>query len=251
MHNYYIENIAVHIPQSVLEMERIFDDMIFDNSMKHQISFINPEIFIQTCKDQTLRDYFQDCDYNFVDGVGLLLAINHSIDEADFQGKDRYPGTDFFSYLPKDKIIRVFLFGAEEANNIEACNRIGRQYPNIEICGRINGYTEMTDEEIVETINDSNADIVIVCLGCPRQELWIKKNAEMISAKIIFGNGGAIDFWSGAVKRAPYFFMKYNMEWFYRLLQDFNWKRIRRQLKLIPFFVKIMTKKIAIREAYL
>lgn len=250
MHHYYIEGIKVHIPQSIAEIERVFDDMLYSSDIKHCISFINPEILLWTCKDQILRDYFQECEYNFVDGVGLLLAINHGIEGADFQGKDRYPGTDFFSYLPNDKTIRVFLFGAEEENNLEACNRIGRQYGNIEICGHIDGYTKMADEEIVKTINDTNADIVIVCLGCPRQELWIRKNAEAISAKIIFGNGGAIDFWSGTVKRAPRFFIKYNIEWFYRLLQDFHWKRIRRQLRLIPFFVRIITKKIDVRGAY-
>ena len=95
-------------------------------------------------------------------------------------------------------------------------------------------------------INNSVPDIVIVCLGCPNQEMWICRNISKINAKIIIGNGGAIDFWSGNVKRAPSFFIKNGFEWIYRLFQDFSIKRIKRQLKLLKFVWNVKTKKYTV-----
>ena len=128
-----------------------------------------------------------------------------------------------------------FFYGGKLENVIKAKELIESKYENISIVDYFDGYTEITDAELIEKINSSNPDILIVCLGCPKQELWIQQNYEKINAKIIFGNGGSIDFWSGSVKRAPDFFIKHGLEFIYRLFQNFTFKRIKRQLKLFKF----------------
>ena len=126
--------------------------------------------------------------------------------------------------------------------------QIEKKYKNIIICGHINGYTDLTDDEIVDEINNACPEITIVCLGCPKQEKWIEKNKEKINTKIIFGNGGAIDFWSGNIKRAPVFFINHKIEWLFRLFQDFNWKRIKRQLKIFQFLWEMKNHRYKIEK---
>ena len=237
LHFYSINAMPVAIPESFDAMQTLFR-MMLENSAKHIISFVNPEIFLTAETNPFMLWYLQQTDYNFVDGNGLLLAIN-KMQGTHFSANDRYTGTDFFTYLPADRTTRIFLYGASEENNMNAAEKIHADFPNVEICGRVNGYEQKSDDEIISLINESNADILIVCLGCPRQECWILKNKDRLNAKIIFGNGGAIDFWSGSVKRAPEFMIRHRLEWLYRLGQDFSFKRIRRQMRLVPFAMRI------------
>ena len=242
MNVFSFDEINIHVPNNREEIYSTFVE-IFDGSEKNMISFINPEIVIEAEKNIELKKYLQRTKYNFVDGIGLLETFNFYFQQHNFTTCDRYPGTDFFDYLPKNRKMRVFFLGAHEQNCRKAKTRIMDQYKNIDIVGFIDGYTHVEEDFVVETINHANADIVIVCLGCPRQELWIENHIDKINTKLIFGNGGAIDFWSGSKKRAPSFFINNKIEWMYRLSQDFSLKRIRRQLRLIPFAIKTFLKK--------
>ncbi len=233
MYKYKINKIEIAFPDNKTEMVKVFDKLLNEN--KNIISFINPEIFMQQEKDQQLHKYFNKCRYNFVDGIGLLYAINAKC-KTKFDTVYRYPGTDFFEYLPKDRKLKIFFYGSKLENVIKAKSLIEEKYNNISIVDYFDGYTKITDDELIGKINLSCPDILIVCLGCPKQEFWIQNNFEKINAKIIFGNGGAIDFWSGAVKRAPDFFINHGLEFLYRLFQNFTLKRIKRQLKLFKFF---------------
>lgn len=241
MNNYLLNDIPVSIPETFDEIKLLFDDILSSNKKKY-ISFLNPEIFIYQEYNIFLKNYLKNSNYNFVDGIGLLFLINHST-KSKYKWDNRYPGTDFLNYLPEHKEIRLFLFGARKNKLISALDNIKLKYKNILIVGIMDGYSDIPDEDLVEKINISQPDIVIVCLGCPKQELWIHNNFDKINTKLIFGNGGSIDFWSGHIKRAPDFMIKHGIEWFYRLLQDFNLKRIKRQIRLIPFSINILMGK--------
>lgn len=246
MNTYKINGIRMDIPDSMDEMHEIMKSLVEENS--NYISFINPEIFIQAEKNAFLKRYLDESKYNFVDGSGLLLAINRMFKSEKYTAKDRYTGTDFFSYLDEDRRWKIFLYGASNVNNEKAKQVITKKYANVEVVGNIDGYSSLTDNAIVNMINACSPDIVIVCLGFPKQEMWIKKHRGEINAKLIFGNGGSIDFWSENVKRAPQYMIEHNAEWMYRLFQDFNIKRIKRQLRLIPFAIKSYTKKWDIKK---
>lgn len=242
-----VDEINIHIPNSKMEIKDKFNQML-SSKKQHIISFINPEIIMQTNINLELKEYLLNTEYNFVDGIGLLVAINRYYKKFSFSVKDRYPGTDFCEYLPSHDEVRIFLYGAVEKNCIDASKNITKKYEKIKIAGYFDGYTKIEKERLIDKINQSKPDILIVCLGCPRQEQWIKNNKDKIDAKIILGNGGAIDFWSGNVKRAPSFFISHKIEWFYRLLQDFSIERIKRQLKLVSFVLNILFKRIDIQN---
>ena len=246
MNNYIFEEIPISFTEDRNDIINIFSHLLESNE-QNIISFINPEIFLEQENKSDLHEYFLSTKYNFVDGVNLIYAIN-TIHKTDFGIKQRLPGTDFFDYLPTDRKIKVFFYGAKKENCYLAKENIESKYKNVSIVDFIDGYSRLSDEEIITRINQADVDIVIVCLGCPKQEYWIKKNIDKINTKIIFGNGGSIDFWSGKTKRAPQFMINMGLEWLFRFFASFSWKRVKRQARLREFLIKYKTRKYQINK---
>ena len=83
---------------------------------------------------------------------------------------------------------------------------------------------------MVKTIQESAADVVFVCLGAPKQELWMVRNGPAAGARLMVGLGGSLDVFAGVVERAPEGFQKLGLEWLYRLMKEP--KRFGRMAKL-------------------
>ena len=114
-----------------------------------------------------------------------------------------------------------------------------KDYPGLNIVGVRNGYfTDDEEEEIINEINASGADILFVCLGAPRQEKWIHKNKDKLKVRVAMGVGGSIDVFAGTVQRAPDFFCKTGLEWFYRLMKE-PW-RAKRMMDLPRFAMTVV-----------
>ena len=91
-------------------------------------------------------------------------------------------------------------------------------------------------------INESEADIVFVCLGAPKQEKWIHDNKEKLEGKVLMGLGGSLDVFAGEAKRAPDIFIKLNIEWLYRLIKQPS--RFIRMLALPRFLIRVILERI-------
>ena len=76
------------------------------------------------------------------------------------------------------------------------------------------------DAPVVEAIQESGADCVFVCLGAPKQELWMARNGPATGAHLLCGLGGSLDVFAGTVERAPKFWSDHGLEWFYRLCKE-------------------------------
>lgn len=105
---------------------------------------------------------------------------------------------------------------------------------------KLNKIIDSTDlgdwAEAVDKINEFKADVVMVCLGCPLQEYFIMNYGDKIKSRLIFGNGGAVDFLAGNVRRSPSWIQTIGFEWLWRLGQNLTIKRFKRQLH-IPLFM--------------
>ncbi|MBI2032425.1 MAG: WecB/TagA/CpsF family glycosyltransferase [Candidatus Levybacteria bacterium] len=87
-----------------------------------------------------------------------------------------------------------------------------------------------------------SCDILFVALGSPKQEIWIAENLAKIDVKVAIGVGGAFDFISGEVRRAPVWIRKIGLEWLFRLMiQPWRWKR---QLSLISFVILVIKERL-------
>jgi N-acetylglucosaminyldiphosphoundecaprenol N-acetyl-beta-D-mannosaminyltransferase len=115
-------------------------------------------------------------------------------------------------------------------------------YPNVQIVGSHNGFFEMKDTSIPDDINACDPDLVLVALGCPRQENWISMYIDHFQKGVFIGVGGSFDSLAGNVQRAPEMWQKMNLEWFYRLLKQPS--RWRRMLALPHFVMKVVGQKV-------
>ena len=120
-----------------------------------------------------------------------------------------------------------------------ARNLVGK-YPGLVIAGTHEGYFK-EDAPVVEEIRLSGADVVFVCLGAPKQELWMKKHGPETGAHLLCGLGGSLDVFAGVVERAPKFWSDHGLEWFYRLCKEP--RRIGRMMKLPLFLVHVKQEK--------
>jgi len=223
-----------------LTMDQIVSKTIKATKKKSQtiLAFSNPEFVIDAQKNKFLRTYLNNVDYNLADGVGVILA-------SKLLGKplkERITGTDFTPAIVKTGI-KIFLLGGKDGVAEQAKEKLEEKFENANIVGTQHGYSKDRNR-VLKKINKSGAKILMVCLGCPKQEDWIMRSKEDLNTKVIFGNGGALDFWSGDVKRAPKWMIKLGLEWLYRLTQDFNTTRIKRQLKLFKFGWLVIKKKM-------
>lgn len=246
MKQYCFEGIPLTVPESLAEMRELFSRLLAERQ-RTVISFINPEIFLAQQTDSALHDYFAHTQYNFIDGIGLLRAINRALG-THYGTESRFPGTDFFDYLPDDRICRIYLYGSKIENLESAKIRLEETHPNIRIIEWTFGYTKFDGDFLVQKINAARPDILIVCKGCPLQERWIAENKSKLNVPLVFGNGGAVDFWSGAAKRAPAFVIRHGFEWLWRLFASFSLKRLKRQLCLVRFAVNARCGKYDVKE---
>ena len=123
-----------------------------------------------------------------------------------------------------ENALSVFLLGAKSGVADSAAERMRAKYPRLNICGVHHGYFEKYGEEndaVIDAINKSGAQILFVCFGAPLQEKWICENKDRLdSVKLHMGLGGALDVWSGEIKRAPRFFQRAGLEWLWRILKE-------------------------------
>lgn len=207
------------------------------------ICFANPEFLVESLENKQLKQYLSSSDLNLADGIGVLWAAKRNGSPLP----ERLTGTDFvhmICQLSAERQYRLFFLGATSETVKAAKANMESLYPSCKIVGVRDGFFEdQESSKIVEQINHSNADIVMVCLGNPKQEAWIERNRNQLTAKLVFGNGGALDFAAGNVKRAPSWMQNLGLEWLFRLAQDFSIRRIKRQLKLVKFVRLVLSQR--------
>lgn len=151
------------------------------------------------------------------DGIGMDLA-SHILYGHRFP--DNLNGTDFtpalLTALPSTT--RVFCFGSRPEVVDAAAKSLADRY-SITICGRSEGY-DFNSRVLINDINASNPDILLVALGNPQQEQWISENAGSVAAPLILGVGALFDFVSGRVPRAPKWVRRVRCEWLFRLMLE-------------------------------
>lgn len=188
----------------------------------------NPEMILLSRKNLSFARALNEADLVLPDGIGDLYA-------ARILGtplKERVCGSDLYPYLLSHLAERggsVFLYGARPGVAEQAAANLTATYPGLKIVGTEHGYIE-DDEPLLARICEARPDLLLVCLGAPRQELWMHEHAGMEEIGLMVGLGGCLDLMAGRVKRAPKQWQKWGLEWLYRLCQEPS--RITRMIKL-------------------
>jgi N-acetylglucosaminyldiphosphoundecaprenol N-acetyl-beta-D-mannosaminyltransferase len=194
---------------------------------------INAEKIMMYNRSENIKNIIDNSILPIPDGSGSIIGLKllHKISSI----KLNLPKVIY--EIANEQKYRLFIFGASEEVNSLASNNLKKKYENINIVGSRNGYN-IDQNEIYSLIKDSNPQIVLIALGSPKQEVLAKELLITFPDILFIGCGGALDIISGKVKRAPLFFQKNHLEWFYRLLT--NPLRIKRQKVLPIFFFKLI-----------
>ncbi len=206
----------------------------------HQIATVNPEFVVLAQKNKAFRDVLNAAALNVPDGVGLMWAARRLGQPL----QERVTGqelVDRIAALSAACRWRIFMLGAREGVAEKARAALERRHMGLVITGCYAGSPSRAEEDdLVTRINASEADILFVAYGHPKQELWIARNAARLSVALAMGVGGTFDTLAGRVPRAPMWMRRAGLEWMYRLLREP--RRLKRQLA-IPYFMWLVVTR--------
>ena len=201
---------------------------------------VNPEKVMRARQDPALLGQLMRAGLLIPDGIGVVVAARGK----QLERVDRVAGSDLMPLLcglAVRKGYKVFLFGASSEANESVVRTLGERFPGLSIAGAQHGFVEEADmPALIRRINESQAEILFVALGSPKQELWIDRWLADLTVKVVQGVGGTFDVLAGRVKRAPSVWRKIHLEWLYRLLCEP--RRIRRQAALPRFAAQIIDR---------
>lgn len=242
----FIEIAGIRVDDISMEqaVDKIYE--FISSNENHSIFTPNAEIMMDGIANKNMKDILNSADILVADGAGVVLA-------SRILGKkvtEKVSGVDLVKKLLKassQRPIKFYLFGgkpgvAETANAHIICD-----YPGAEIVGSRNGYfTQEEEASIIDDINNSGAEVLVVCLGAPKQEQWIHINKSKLKVKACLGVGGTLDVLAGNVKLAPDFFRNHGLEWLYRLYKE-PW-RFKRMLRLPKFILYVIALRLGLKK---
>lgn len=200
----------------------------------------NPEIIMLTKEDATYRKAVLQADYVLPDGIGVMIGAKILGDPLP----EKIPGYELVHdllQLSSNEGFSVYFYGAKKGIAQQAADNAKALYQGLDVAGIMDGY-HYHGEEAADWIQQSNPNIIFVAMGAPRQEQWIAEYKARFPNSVLIGVGGSFDVLSGAVKRAPKFWTKRNLEWFYRLVTQPT--RAKRMLKIPLFLLAVLKEKL-------
>ncbi len=186
-----------------------FDNLTIDEAIEKIQGFVvlpYSEFIVRAQKDEEFRNILNQANFCLCEGRGLWLM-------AKLLGKKLEQNINGVELI-KNLKGKIFLFGGTREVVEKAKEKLGKM-----VIGAENGYQD--SDKVIEKINQVKPNILLVGLGSPKQEKWIYENLKkMPSVELAIGVGGAFDFISGRIKRAPKFLQKIGLEWLWRLILE-------------------------------
>ena len=216
------------------------EDIVESDSKSFWVA-INPIKIYHAWHDSELKNLLLQTDIGICDGVGISMASKI----LNGQSIQRCTGCDLFFHLlslTSRKGWGVYLLGASPESNATARLELQKAYPDLQIVGWQDGYFK-DSRAVVRQINRSKAKLLFVAMGSPKQEYWISRHRRAIEANFCMGVGGSFDVAAGRLTRAPRMFRMTGTEFLYRLCSEPR-KRWRIQKVLIPYFLRVIEKKL-------
>lgn len=212
----------------------------------------NSEIVENCIEDKDFSKIISSAQVILPDGIGVVKASKILGEPL----KEKVPGVEvgeeLISKLGDKKVF--FLGGKKDSSKSTSVAEAAKKALDAEYCcnivGTMHGYFDKDgdeNDEVIDMINSSGAEVLYVCLGSPAQEKWIYSNKDkMPHVKLFLALGGSFDVYAGETKRAPKIFIDLGLEWFWRLLREPS--RVGRMMKLPKFYFGTLVYKIKRRK---
>lgn len=222
--------------------------LIFEWAMSKASKFVcvaNTHMLIEAYKHPEFSSVLKNADIVTPDGMPLVWMLRL----MGARTQNRAAGMDILLSVCKLAPLRdisVFFLGSETKILEQMRKKLESEFPTLRIAGMeplpFRPLTRAEDEAIIAKINDSKAAIVLVALGCPKQEYWMYQHKDKIQA-VMIGLGGAFPVYAGIQKRAPCWVRNLGSEWLYRLIQE-PLRLWQRYISTIPIFVWLALKQL-------
>ena len=199
----------------------------------------NPEIVMVCRENAAAKAAVDGAALTIADGIGVIYGAK--ILKTPL--KQKLPGIDFTTGLMERMAGEgksVFLFGGKPGVAEKAQETLEARYPGLRFAGVHDGYFD-DDGPICEQIAAAAPDLLLVCLGAPKQEIWMHERGSALPVGLMIGAGGSLDVFAGTAERAPEKWQKAGLEWLYRLLKEP--KRIGRMMKLPKFLLCVIFRR--------
>lgn len=193
------------------------------------ITVNNVHTIVEAAKDRNYKKILEESFLSLPDG--RPLSIYQKIKKTN---ASRIMGPTLFEKTlqwSRAAGFSHFFFGSDQNTLDQIVSEINQKYTGVKIAGTLAPpFTEFLKSEnniFLKKINESQADIIWVGLGAPKQEKWIYENYTKLNKGLMIGVGAGFDYFVGKLKHAPGWMKNFSLEWFYRMLQDPRrlWKR--------------------------
>ncbi len=235
--------------------------MIFNKILKNQESVINlvnkslhqkSNICLTYFNQHCFNIYFSDKSYRnlidshflcYLDGIGTYLALKL----FGYKNVRKFNASDLNEIILSELInkrIKIFIIGGRFSENL--IDEISKEN-GLLICGYQNGYfNETKTSELTDNINASGAQVIMIGMGVPQQEILASKISDCVDVNLVLCVGNFLEFYFGTKKRIPEKFRNIGLEWIYRLLREPGrlWKRY---IIGIPIFILRIIKLYLLR----
>jgi N-acetylglucosaminyldiphosphoundecaprenol N-acetyl-beta-D-mannosaminyltransferase len=216
-------------------LERIAQ--LVDEGGHHQVATVNPEFVMRARSDHEFARVLESADLCLADGSGVVWAARR-------QGcaiREPVAGTDLIlplAALCARRHFRLFLLGAAPGVATDLANRLRGDHPDLEVAAHSGSPDLSSDAETLALIKGHRPQVLLVAYGHPGQELWIDRMGDRLGVGVAIGVGGAFDYLTGRVPRAPAWMRRAGLEWLFRLVRQ-PW-RIRRMAVLPLYALRVL-----------
>lgn len=218
------------LPIDAISMDAAVERIVNCAAIGQRCFFSTPNLnyLINAQKDKAFRESVVHSDLSLADGMPLVWIAR----ATGIPIKERVAGSNLFEELRKKsrKPLSVYFFGGSEGVAADASNRlntqlsalvgVGAQYPGF------GSVEEMSKNSVIDQINSSSADFLVVSVGSKKAQAWIENNLIRLNVPVVSHLGAVINFVAGSVRRAPVWMQRSGFEWIWRIKEEPSlWKR--------------------------
>lgn len=214
----------------------------------HIVVTADASIIARAQSDEEFKNLVNDADLVTPDGIGVLWGA----EKLGTPLIERVSGVDMAEQLCRlaaEDGFPIYFLGAAPGVAELAAEKMSEKYPGLKIAGTHDGYFDQSqDAAIAAEVGASGAKALLVAMGIPRQEKFIRDNMDKLGVCVAIGVGGSFDVFSGKVKRAPKLIQKLKIEWLYRFFQDPK-NKLSKILLLREYRQMVLREKTRIAES--
>ncbi len=208
-----------------------------DEGGAHLVATVNPEFVMRANEDKEFARVLESADLCLPDGTGVVWAVRRqgcSI-RGPVAGVDMIP---LLADMCARRSFPLFLVGAAPGVANELASRLRSEHADLQVAGYSGAPDPSEDAQTLKLIHEHSTKVLLVAFGHPKQELWIDRLKNRLGVAVAIGMGGAFDYLTGRVPRAPAWMRNAGLEWSYRLYKQ-PW-RARRMAVLPVYAIKVL-----------